>query len=63
MSMTDELKKLCKKHKITAKKFGGDDCYSWAVFEQGRPVVTGLGRLEVNYYKRMLVNKREGIVD
>jgi hypothetical protein len=40
------------KPKITAKKFGGDDCYSWAVFINGRPAFTGLSRGEVAYYRK-----------
>jgi hypothetical protein len=40
------------KPKITAKKYGGDDSYSWAVFIDGRPFVTGLTRREVDHYKK-----------
>jgi hypothetical protein len=40
------------KYKITARKFGGDDAYSWAVFVNGSPVVTGLSRSEVAYHKK-----------
>ena len=45
--------------KITARKYMGDDKYSWAVFVDGRPVVTGLLRSQVAYYKR-LVAKQHG---
>lgn len=38
--------------KITAKKYGGDDAYSWAVFRDSKPVFTGLSRSEVPYYKK-----------
>jgi hypothetical protein len=56
MKMIDvELTKICKKHKITAKKYMGDDCYSWAVFYKGVPRFTGLGKSEVPYYKRQVV--------
>ena len=39
------------KAKITARKFEGDDAYSWAVFVDGRPVYSGLTKREVPYYK------------
>lgn len=44
---------MARKPKITARKYGGDDAYSWAVFIEGqsRPFVTGLTRSEVAYYK------------
>jgi hypothetical protein len=47
---------MARKIKVTARKYGGDDLYSWAVFrsDQARPVVTGLGRSEVAYYKRQV---------
>lgn len=38
--------------RITARKYGGDDAYSWAVFIDGKPMVTGLSRREVPYYKK-----------
>lgn len=38
--------------KITARKWDGDDAYSWAVFIDGKPMVTGLSRREVPYYKK-----------
>ena len=41
------------KPKVTAKKFGGDDAYSWAVFIDGRPAFTGLMRSQVPYYRKM----------
>ena len=37
------------KSKITTKKFGGDDCYSWAVFKDDRPVMTGLSKSSAMY--------------
>ena len=42
------------KPNITARKYLGDDQYSWAVFKDGRPVVTGLTRREVAYYKKLV---------
>jgi len=55
------------KPKITARKYGGDDKDSWAVFVEGQsnPVVAGLNRSEVPYYKKqvekLLEKKKEGI--
>lgn len=49
--------------RITARKYMGDDAYSWAVFADGRPVVTGLSRPEVAYHKRQVAAmyaEREG---
>ena len=46
--------------RVTARKFQGDDKYSWAVFIDGRPMVTGLGQSEVDYYKRMAYKKLQG---
>lgn len=40
------------KKKITAKKWNGDDMYSWAVFVDGQPWMTGLSRTEVSYWKK-----------
>jgi hypothetical protein len=43
-----------KKYKHTiAKQVGGDDGYCWAVINKktGRPVVSGLTRREVAYYR------------
>ena len=39
---------------VTARKHGGDDAYSWAVFLDGRPVVTGLSKREVPYHRRAI---------
>lgn len=32
----------------------GDDRYSWAVFLDDRPIVTGLSRAEVPYWKKRI---------
>jgi len=40
------------KRRITARKVGGDDVYSWAVLVDGHAVVTGLSRTEAAYHKR-----------
>lgn len=49
--------------KITYKKYMGDDLYSWAVFVNGRPVITGLNRRMAKYYaddmKRQQKQKQE----
>jgi hypothetical protein len=55
----EDWKKLFKKHKITSKKYGGDDIYSWAVFKDGRPVVTGCSRNEADYYKKRTAEESE----
>jgi hypothetical protein len=60
--MTDEQKEF-KKRGITARKYDGDDYYSWAVFEFGRVRMTGLSRAEVPHYKRQVLEmakEREG---
>lgn len=49
--------------RITARKYQGDDTHSWAVFIDGQPMVTGLTRREVPYYKSeaaKVLAKREG---
>lgn len=48
---TPEQKKLFRKHKITARKHGGDDMYSWSVFQGTRECVSGLSQSQVDYYK------------
>ena len=40
------------KRRITARKVGGDDVYSWAVIVDGHAVVTGLSKTEAAYHKR-----------
>ena len=40
--------------KITMRKHMGDDAYSWAVFKDGRPVITGLSRTEAVYHKNVI---------
>lgn len=51
-----------KKNRVTARKYMGDDRYSWAVFLDNVPVMTGLGKSQVKYYKEF-VKKQAGIVD
>lgn len=38
-------------YKITARKHGGNDEYSWAVFIAGRMFVNGLSKREVPHFK------------
>lgn len=45
---------MARPKRITARKYMGDDAYSWAVFVDGRPVVTGLSKREVAYWKARL---------
>lgn len=59
---TAEQKKLFRKHKITARKHGGDDAGSWCVFEGNQPRWEGLTQSQVDYYKCSLLTiilKRE----
>ena len=41
--------------KVTTRKWGGDDLYSWAVLADGRPIVTGLSKTEAAYHKAKVV--------
>lgn len=59
LPLTEEQKEF-KKYGITARKYGGDDMYSWAVFRNGRPMMTGLGHSEVGYYKKQVLNRAKG---
>jgi hypothetical protein len=49
----EDLSKLYRKHKITAKKSNGDDSGSWQIFVNGRPKFLGLTKREVPYYKKL----------
>jgi len=46
--------------RVTIRKYGGDDAYSWAVFVDGRPVMTGLNR-RVAQFERDNIRKQRGI--
>lgn len=46
-----------KPNRVTARKYEGDDAYSWAIFVDGRPRLTGLTRREVPYYKKIEVDR------
>ncbi len=43
--------------RITVKKWGGNDDYSWAVLVDGKPAVTGLSKREVPHYKSKIMKK------
>lgn len=45
--------------KITARKYEGDDRASWAIFVNNRPVLTGLTKAEIPYYKRQVTKRLE----
>jgi hypothetical protein len=47
--------------RVTARKYGGDDAYSWAVFIDGRPWITGLHRSEVAHYRTKAIKKVLGL--
>jgi hypothetical protein len=50
--------------RVTARKYGGDDAYSWAVFIDGRPMVTGLNNSIVPHYRNeahKIVAKKMGV--
>lgn len=54
------------KIKVTARKWNGDDAYSWAIFrsDQQETVVGGLHRTEVNSHKKQvleMVNKESEV--
>ena len=42
---------MAKRVRVTTRKYGGDDAYSWAVFKDGVPVYTGCAKREAAYYR------------
>jgi len=63
------------KVEYTARKYDGDDVYSWAVFRkdhlrkghrgivfsgEARPVISGLSRSEASYHKKQLESWADG---
>jgi hypothetical protein len=54
MPLSPETIKKYRKMGITARKYGGDDAYSWAVFLHGMLAYSGLSRDSVNYYKGLV---------
>jgi hypothetical protein len=47
------------KVRIRIAKYGGDDIYSWAVFLDGHPVLTGLGHREA-FFEQKALRERKG---
>lgn len=43
---------MATKSRHTIRKYGGNDAYSWALFCDGRPILTGLSKTEASYYLR-----------
>lgn len=46
--------------RITARKYGGNDRHSWAVFVDGKPMFTGLGQAEIAHCKKLALRKIKG---
>jgi len=40
--------------RITIRKYEGDDRYSWALFVDGRPAMTGMGHAQAQYERDQL---------
>lgn len=53
MNVLPEVRSAMKR--VTARKWGGDDAYSWAVFLDGRPGYTGLSQSSTRYYRKLVV--------
>jgi len=47
------------KNKYTMKKYEGDDLYSWAVFKNGKPYLTGETRSSAAYYLKRFRKEEE----
>jgi hypothetical protein len=45
--------------RVTARKSGGDDLYSWAVFVDGRTKWTGMSRSEAQWRKSAEIKRLE----
>lgn len=52
---------MAKYRHTTARKWDGDDAYSWAVFLKGKkmPIVSGLSHVEVAYYRERIEKECE----
>lgn len=46
--------------RVTIRKYLGDDAYSWAVFLDGRPVLTGESRRSAQF-ERDRIRRERGI--
>lgn len=44
--------------RVMIRKYMGDDAYSWAVFLDGRPVLTGESRTSAQYERDRLRRER-----
>lgn len=40
---------MSKRSRYRIAKYMGDDAYSWALFEDGRPIMTGMDRREASW--------------
>lgn len=49
------IKEIAKR--VSCKKLQGDNHFSWAVFLDGKPFVTGLHKTETTYYKRQAIDR------
>lgn len=47
-------------NRVKAQKYMGDDKYSWAVFVDGKPFVTGISRDQIAYYKQRAYERLTG---
>lgn len=45
------------KSRFKISKYEGDDAYSWALFQDNKPIMTGLNRRMADYYLRLERNK------
>jgi len=47
--------------KLIARKYDGDDEYSWAIFKKGsdEPVVSGISKKMIPYYKQQIQKQLE----
>lgn len=45
---------MTSRKRVTARKYLGDDALSWAVFVDGRAIITGLSKREVPYWKERI---------
>lgn len=53
--MSANPKTLAKR--VTAKKYQGDDHWSWAVFIDNLPFVCGLSKDEIRYYRKRAIDR------
>ena len=62
MATKEQLREF-RKYKITTRRYGGNDSYSWAVFLNNVPKVTGVARKSLHYYKCLVLEqeKKKGV--